>query len=267
MEKLKAFDIFAGIGGFSYGLEKVGMRTVAFCEVDQYCQKILKQYWPSVPIFSDINLLKYHKNHFLYDGKLPRYFTNIDIDVISSSSPCTGYSVAGKKRGDKDGRSKLWKEFARLTREIRPKYCVFENSPNIRNHSMGEILKTFDEIGYNAEWSIISAYSVGAPHQRERLYCVFWRNDIPYPNPFRSWAADPEKEKASSWWWAKRRIKRSPVFNKAGKIEPRVLRFTDGISEELDQTEESLKQLGNSLIPQIPELIGRAIVENERNKG
>lgn len=243
---MKVLDLFSGIGGFSLGLERAGMKTVAFCEIDLDCRKVLRRHWPATTIYHDIKMLS---------GKF------IEVDVICGGFPCIGHSVAGKKEGFKNEQSNLWHEYLRLIREIKPKYCIIENSPNLRNTGLVEMLKALDEIGYDAEWSVVSAYSVGSPHQRERLYIVLWRRDLPYCNPFRFWQADTEKEKASCWWWSKRLFKRSSLFGRIGEIKPTILRSPDGIQQRLD--ENRIKQLGNTVLPQIPELIGRAIMESQ----
>lgn len=249
--KLRVLDLFSGIGGFSLGLDRAGLETVAFCEIDPSCQSVLKHHWPDVPIHSDIRNLK------MNDAK---------VDLICGGYPCTGHSVAGKKKGFENEGSALWKEYLRLAEELKPKYCIIENSHNLRSTGLGELLKAFHEIGYNAEWSIISAYSIGAPHQRERIYIVFWRADIPYPNPFRYWQADPEKEETSQGCWAKRRFKRDSVFRQLSKTGATVLQLADGVSKELVKREEyKIAMLGNALVPQIPELIGRALVEHEES--
>lgn len=267
---MKVLDLFSGIGGFSLGLERAGMETVAFCEIDEDCQKVLRKHWPKVPILKKINDHNCFGDarQWLYGQDINDSHTKLiadEVDLICGGYPCTGHSVAGKKKGFDNEGSGLWTEYHRLIKELKPKYCIIENSPNLRSTGMGQLLKDCHEIGYNAEWSIISAYSIGAPHQRERLYIVLWRDDIPYCDPFRWWATDLEKKKASSWWWAERLFKRSPLFKQAAKIESRVLQFDDGVSKELLKSEETkIKQLGNSLLPQIPEMIGRALMEHER---
>ena len=256
MQKLKALDLFSGIGGMSRGLDAAGIETVAFCEQDIDCQKVLRKHWPKVQIIDDVCTLNNPRDPVLMSA---------GIDIICGGYPCTGHSVAGGKKGFEDDGSKLWAEYFRLIKEIKPKYCIIENSPNLRGTGLVDLLKAVNEIGYNAEWSCISAYSIGAPHQRERLYIVLWRGDISYCNPFRWWETNTQKEKAASWWWAKRLFKRSPLFKQASKIESRILQFNDGVSKEiLDDNKKKINMLGNSLLPQIPELIGRAIVENEK---
>ena len=158
-------DIFSGIGGFSIGLEAASMQTVAFCEINPFCQKILKKHWSSVPIFFDITTI---------DKKdlktLPR------IDVIAGGFPCQDISVAGKQKGITGKRSGLWREFARLINEIRPKYAIIENVANLRSKGLISVLQDLWEIGYNAEWHCIPATAFGAPHRRDRIWIIAYPN-------------------------------------------------------------------------------------------
>ncbi len=158
---LNVLDIFSGIGGFSIGLEAVGMKTVVFCEINPFCQKILKKHWPSVPIFSDITTI--HKEDL---KALPR------IDVIAGGFPCQDISVAGKRKGITAKRSGLWQEYKRLINEIRPKYAIIENVANLRSQGLIAVLQDLWEIGYDAEWHCIPASAFGAPHRRDRIWII-----------------------------------------------------------------------------------------------
>ena len=158
---LNVLDIFSGIGGFSIGLEAIGMQTVAFCEINPFCRKILKTHWPFVPIFPDITTI--HKEDL---KALPR------IDVIAGGFPCQDISVAGKQKGITAKRSGLWKEFVRLINEIRPKYAIIENVANLRSTGLIRVLQDLWEIGYDAEWHCIPASAFGAPHRRDRIWII-----------------------------------------------------------------------------------------------
>jgi DNA (cytosine-5)-methyltransferase 1 len=158
---LNVLDIFSGIGGFSIGLEAASMQTVAFCEINPFCQKILTRHWPSIPIFSDITTI--HKKDL---KTLPR------IDVIAGGFPCQDISVAGKGGGINAKRSGLWKEFVRLINDIRPKYAIIENVANLRSTGLISVLQDLWEIGYDAEWHCIPASAFGAPHRRDRIWII-----------------------------------------------------------------------------------------------
>jgi DNA (cytosine-5)-methyltransferase 1 len=137
------------------------MQTVAFCEINPFCRKILTRHWPSVPIFTDITTINKE------DLKtLPR------IDVIAGGFPCQDISVAGKQKGITAKRSGLWKEFARLINEIRPKYAIIENVANLRSQGLSSVLQDLWEIGYDAEWHCIPASAFGAPHRRDRIWII-----------------------------------------------------------------------------------------------
>ena len=158
---LNVLDIFSGIGGFSIGLEAATMQTVAFCEINPFCRKILTRHWPFIPIFSDITTINKE------DLKaLPR------IDVIAGGFPCQDISVAGKQKGITAKRSGLWKEFVRLINEVRPKYAIIENVANLRSQGLISVLQDLWEIGYNAEWHCIPASAFGAPHRRDRIWII-----------------------------------------------------------------------------------------------
>jgi len=156
---MKVLDLFSGIGGFSLGLECAGWETVAFCEIEPSCHKVLSKYWSDVPIFKDVT-------------KLSAADITSSVDVICGGFPCQDISVAGKKAGIGGLRSGLWKEYLRLINEIRPKYAIIENVANLRSHGLITVLQDLWQIGYNAEWHCISASALGAPHQRDRIWII-----------------------------------------------------------------------------------------------
>ena len=165
IEPLKILDTFAGIGGFSYAAEKLvgGFETTQFIEIDPYCQKILKKHWPDVPIHDDI------KTFTAFPGQ---------YDVITGGFPCQDNSVAGKREGiTNQSRSGLFYELIRVIRLVRPKFVVMENVAAILNNGLDIVLGELSEAGYDAEWAIISASSLGAAHRRSRWWCVAYTND------------------------------------------------------------------------------------------
>jgi len=164
---IKILDTFAGIGGFSYAAEKLvgGFKTTQFIEINPYCQKVLKKHFPNVPCHDDI------KTFTAFPGQ---------YDVICGGFPCQDISVAGRKEGiTKQSRSGLFYELIRVIRLVRPKFVVMENVAAILNNGLDIVLGELSEAGYDAEWSIISASSLGAAHRRSRWWCVA------YPNGFR----------------------------------------------------------------------------------
>lgn len=156
---MKILDLFSGIGGFSLGLERAGMTTVAFCEIDAKARLVLKKHWPDVSVFEDITTLTKADIHD-------------EIDIIAGGFPCQDISLAGKGAGLAGARSGLWSEFHRLIAEIRPRYAVIENVSALRNRGLDTVLRSLAEIGYDAEWHCIPASAVGAPHRRDRVWIV-----------------------------------------------------------------------------------------------
>ena len=165
MKKLKLLDTFAGIGGFSYAAEKIigGFETTQFIEIEPYCQKVLKKHWPDVPIHDDIKTFTARPFQW---------------DVICAGFPCQDISVAGLQKGiTKESRSGLFYELMRVVRLVRPKFIVLENVAAILNNGLDIVLGELSEAGYDAEWSIISASSLGACHRRSRWWLVAYPNN------------------------------------------------------------------------------------------
>ena len=166
MNGLKVLDLFSGIGGFSLGLERAGMETIAFCELDKACHKVLKKHWPHTPIYDDIRTL---------NG------TNLQntVDIICGGFPCQDISLIGKGGGIAGERSGLWWEFHRLIKEIKPSWVIAENVTALRSRGLDEVLRSLAEIGYDAEWHCISASAIGAPHRRDRVWIIGYPHNQP----------------------------------------------------------------------------------------
>jgi DNA (cytosine-5)-methyltransferase 1 len=163
---MKVLDLFSGIGGFSLGLERAGMTTVAFCEIEPYCQAVLKKHWPDVPCYDDIRSLTVGR--LAADGIFP--------DVICGGFPCQDISVAGKGEGLAGARSGLWSEYSRLIGELRPRFAIVENVAALLSRGMDVVLGDLASLGYDAEWHCIPASAVGAPHRRDRVWIVAYPN-------------------------------------------------------------------------------------------
>ena len=161
--KLKHLDLFSGIGGFSLGLEATGgFETVAFCDIDKYSKKVLKKQWPNVKQYEDIKELNYGR--LKTDGIGP-------IDIITGGYPCQPFSIAGRKKGEEDPRH-LWPEYFRLIKELRPSWVIGENVSGHIKLGLDTVLENLESEGYSARTFSISASSVGAKHQRERIWIV-----------------------------------------------------------------------------------------------
>jgi DNA (cytosine-5)-methyltransferase 1 len=163
MTKLRVLDLFSGIGGFSLGLERTGgFETVAFCEIEPYCRKVLAKHWPGVKCYDDVQSLS--AAALCRDG--------IAVDVITGGFPCQDISFAGKGAGIEGERSGLWGEYARLIGELRPQYVIVENVAALLVRGLGRVLGDLAALGYDAEWHCIPAAYVGAPHRRDRIWII-----------------------------------------------------------------------------------------------
>ena len=156
--------LFAGAGGGILGGKLLGWRTVCAVEWEPYPACVLAQrqndgVLPPFPIWDDVRT---------FDGKPWRGI----VDVVSGGFPCQDISCAGTGKGLAGERSGLWREMARIIGEVRPKYCLVENSPILTSRGLGTVLGDLAEMGYNARWGVISAADAGAPHRRERIWIL-----------------------------------------------------------------------------------------------
>ena len=273
---MKVLDLFSGIGGFSLGLERAGFETVAFCEPNPFCQAVLKHHWPTVPVYEDVRELS--ADRLVNDG--------ITFDVICGGFPCQDISAAGKGAGLAGARSGLWWEFHRLIAETRPKWVIAENVSALRSRGLDEVLRSLAALGYDAEWHCIPACAVGAPHRRDRIWIVAYPqsaglqarggdelgvNNQPRRDGWQSQSASGETDVADTYEPRLERRLRRILQECAGKFpvgkssscgvaefwrsEPDVGRVANGVSNRTHR----LKALGNAVVPQIPEIIGRVI--------
>lgn len=308
VKKLKVLDLFSGVGGFSLGLERAGMETVMFCEIEKEARKKLRKNWPNTPIWEDVKTL------------CKKYLKDKKIDVICGGFPCQDVSVAGKQKGfvneetKEATRSGLWFEFKRLIQEIKPRYVIIENVANLRSEGLARVIKDLGKIGYMGEWHIISARSIGAPHLRERIFIIayhdsselrkqserrsrkngkgsiFTGNDgqdgnikLPNANHLRLWKPFASEKEKQKWWaeatasvshWAETKSIICGVDDgistkldratKLGKKGERVRKRIRSIRAELEKVRKSrIEQLGNAILPQKAEIIGREILKYE----
>ena len=245
----KVLDLFAGIGGFSLGLERTGaFETAAFCEINKASQLVLKKHWPDVPVYGDIKELTGEK--LKADGVIP--------NVITGGFPCVDISGAQQHypTGIEQPRSGLWKEYARLIDEIKPKWCIIENVTLLRKRGLAVVLSDLWEIGYNAEWHCIPASAVGAPHQRDRIWITAVAH--PYEPRLERWLS-PVLSECARELFAGAGSTREGKLSDYWVAEPDILRVATGIPNRVDR----LKQLGNSVVPQIPQLLGTAITQSD----
>jgi DNA (cytosine-5)-methyltransferase 1 len=226
-------SLFSGIGGLDLGLERAGMKVVWQSEIDPFACKVLKKHWPEVVNHGDIKQID--------------WATVEPVDIICGGYPCQPFSTAGKRKGTDDPRH-LWPWVRTAISELRPQYAILEN---VRGHlSMGglQVVGELAEIGYDAEWRVVSAAGVGAPHRRERVIILAYPNSSRWEGGVRT----QETRQAFS------------RFNDSGTIErwraqwitePRMDRVAHGIPKRMDK----LRGLGNAVVPQVAEYIGRLI--------
>jgi len=165
MKPITILDTFAGIGGFSYAADKLvgGFKTTQFIEINPFCQKILNKHWPDIPIHNDINTFTAGIGQF---------------DCITGGFPCQDISVAGNQKGiTQESRSGLFYSLMRVIRMVRPRFVVMENVAAILNNGLDIVLGELSQAGYDAEWAVISASSLGGCHRRSRWWCVAYTND------------------------------------------------------------------------------------------
>lgn len=225
-EKLKVLDLFSGIGGFSLGLERTGgFETVAFCEIDPFCQKILNKHFPDVPVYNDVRSLNYGDS----------------VDVITGGFPCQPYSTAS--RGRKVAEC-LWYAQEEIILKLNPKIVICEN---VQRGAIKNAQKFAESIGYSTAVRNISAAKAGAWHRRNR----WWLIAHPYDKSEFLCTLNAEvgklPELCNNIWVAE-------AYSEA-------VRISNGVSRGLDG--HRLKALGNTVIPQIPEIIGNAILKAE----
>jgi DNA (cytosine-5)-methyltransferase 1 len=289
---LSILDLFSGIGGFSYAAEQLvgGFHTVAFCDTDKACHKVLAKHWPSTPIFPDIRELTAADIQPLCPNGL---------SLITAGFPCQDLSVAGKQAGYDGERSVLFYEIIRLARKLRPDFLLLENVRNLLSHQNGE---TFQETlfqiakaGYDAEWAVIPASDVGACHKRERIWIVAYPSHLfgnggecehtrqsgktslsQSGNSSRQNAAHADaqrllgpymelpamhggeqrgevgmEDKSGAWaqQWTQRKAGNQSLNPdwRSYVSKPVLYRGDDGLSNRVDR----LKQLGNSIVPQV----------------
>ncbi len=245
MEKLRTLDLFAGIGGFSLGLERTGgFETVAFCEIEKFPQQVLRKHWPEVPIYDDVRALTAER--LAADG--------IAVDGICGGFPCQDISVAGKGLGLAGERSGLFYEVARLIGELEPKFVILENVGALLCRGLDAVLGALASLGYDAIWHCIPASHVGLPHTRDRVWVIAYPRE---ERGQRRWQEAFSRLYRISWGENVRRAAewaRRPDISASG-----LCRGSDGVPARVDRT----SVLGNAVTPLIPELIGRAILQAE----
>ena len=245
---MKVLDLFSGIGGFSLGLERAGMQTVAFCEIEPFPRAVLKKHWPEVPCYEDVRTLTADRLAADGIGK---------IDVICGGFPCQDVSNAGTRSGLEGARSGLWSEIVRLVRDIRPRYVLVENVSALLSRGFGRVVGDLAALGYDAEWHCIPASYLGAEHNRDRVWIIAYpmRQGLSMGSEAganESNAADLKERFRFAFGTEVKGLERCGKSRWGGNVH--------GIPARMDR----IKALGNAVVPQIPEMIGRAIMEQHQ---
>jgi DNA (cytosine-5)-methyltransferase 1 len=229
---VRSIDLFSGIGGFALGLERAGVKTVAFSEIEPYPSAVLKKHWPDVPNLGDITKVE----------DFP------DADVVTAGFPCQDLSNAGKRAGLSGARSGLWREAMRAVRLVRPKLFMLENVAALCNRGLCEILGEVAAERYDAEWDCIPATAVGLPHRRLRVWVAAYSQRDEQSR---------EKPRLGSFGRVGRFLK--PVSQDGDwKAALSALRgMDDGLQRSVDRTDT----LRNAIVSQIPEALMRAILD------
>ena len=294
---LKVLDLFSGIGGFSLGLESTGyFETVAFCEKDEFCKKVLQKHWSQLKIYDDVRSL---------------HDTKIQADVVTGGFPCQSLSQAGLQKGRTDDRW-LWNEMFDVIKQVRPRWVIGENVQGIINIEEGMVLRQvqndLDSQGFKVQCFIIPASGIGAWHNRNRVWILACNisnsNSIRHRRGNSTRCADEEwtflpREQEGGKMGSKteRRsnvsdtcIKRPQGYRLSTNVEEkqrredlstktsaeeqqtwwqtesRICGVPDGVSYGVDRDRaKRIKALGNSIVPQIVRQIGLAIMEAEND--
>ena len=300
---LKVLDLFSGIGGFSLGLESTGhFETIAFCEKDKFCQKVLQKNFKNIPIEGEIRNVKGEK---------------YKADVVTGGFPCQPFSVAGKRKGTDDDRY-LWDETIRVVRECKPKWFIGENVEGIINIQEGMVLRQvqtdLEKEGFQVQCLIIPASGIGAWHQRKRVWIIgcnvsntFGKLSDGCSSTTRNSTTEFKRVECNQSWnwnevWSKTKrcseqnrdnVQDSNSFRLQGhrlqsdnlqkknstrkifnssveeqqtwwQTQSELCGVPNGVSYELDKDRANrVKSLGNSIVPQIAREIGKAIIEAE----
>lgn len=238
-------SLFSGIGGLELGLEAAipGAEVKVQVELDPYARGVLAKHWPEARRFDDIRTVRASDLQ--------------GVSLICGGFPCQDLSVAGKGAGLDGERSGLWEEFARLVREVRPRFIVVENVPALRWRGLGRVLGDLASAGYDAEWESRSAASVGAWHKRERLFIIAYpdaesrEGEAKAPHPLRPRLEGQQQPSGAKEKHATARDSRRWA------AEPKLGRVAYGIPGRVDR----LRCLGNAVVPQVAYRIGLRVRE------
>lgn len=246
-------SLFSGIGGFDLAANWVGWNNIFNCEIDPFCNKVLKYHFPNTINYNDIT----KTNFTIHKGT---------IDVLSGGFPCQPFSHSGKRKGTNDERY-LWGEMLRAIREIRPRWIVGEN---VRHFVDWKKQMVFDQVqidleieGYQILPFLLPACSKNAPHKRERIWIIAHSDTTRIHKQYIT--TEPDQKKQHS------RVSFEDRYFTPFGVKPPIFRGNNGISGKLDGItfskwrNQSIKAYGNAIVPQIALEIFNTINEYEKN--
>jgi DNA (cytosine-5)-methyltransferase 1 len=241
-------DLFSGIGGFSLGLERSGLaRTVAFCEIDPYCQRVLKKHWTDVRCYDDVRNLTAAR--LAEDGiERPR--------IICGGFPCQDLSVAGRGAGLAGERSGFWFEFARIIGEFRPDLVFVENVSALLGRGLGTVLGDLASMGYDAIWGCIRADQFGLIQARDRLWIVAHNLQVGNKGLLEGIYLGAHEQGWQGGQAHLQSIADAP-FERGDCYPQPLLR---GMARRVPNRVDRVGAVGNAVVPQIPEMLGRAVM-------
>jgi len=272
-------SLFSGIGGLELGLERAtGGRTIWQVEKNEYARAVLAKHWPQAKRYNDVGEVGAHNLQ--------------SVDILCGGFPCQDISFAGKGAGITGSRSGLWTEYARIIRELRPRYVVVENVPALLCRGMGRVLADLAAFGYDAIWDCVPAAAVGAHHRRDRVFVVAYANSIrihpkqkfrekckseakPSRHGQKRSVADAARDNVEAQRKKKKEQKAQQPRRGCGLFrrsleqadswppEPDVGRVVDGVPHRVDR----LRALGNAVVPQVAEVIGRVVMDIDLHRG
>jgi DNA (cytosine-5)-methyltransferase 1 len=239
MQRLvRHLDLFSGIGGFALAAQMVGgIKTVGFCEINPYAQKVLTKNFPGIPIYDDVKTL--NPNDY---GR---------IDLITGGYPCQPFSSAGQRKGANDDRH-LWPAMRRIIEESRPRWVLSENVVGHITLGLDQVLAEMESIGYSATATVIPACAVDALHRRDRIWIVAHTAGV-HGDQYVCKRQDDQWSGASPDWSA---LRSDACDDLRWSTEPRVRRVADGIPSRVDRNHG----LGNAIVPQVAAEILRAMM-------
>jgi DNA (cytosine-5)-methyltransferase 1 len=254
-------DLCSGIGGWALAFRELGIKTIAFCEIEKYPQQVLKKNFPDIPIFNDLKELTYEN--------IKKRTGTTSINILTCSYPCQPFSIAGKRKGEEDPRH-LWPDTFRLIKECQPSWFIGENVSGHIKLGLDTVLQDLASEGYDTRTFIIPASSVGAWHKRERIWIIGhktisdtnikgsqgrlsgrenqeWESELGHAGC----SSSTHLQQRENWWQTQSELCGVPY----------------GVSYGLDKGRVGrIKGLGNAIVVPIAWYIGNAIISAQNQK-